>query len=66
MDIRARLRTLGRTQKWLIFELRERGVVVQPPELSAVLSGTLTHPKARKVLEMADEILSQLECRDQH
>lgn len=65
MDIRARLKELHKTQRWLILELHARDVIVQPPELSAILSGTLTHPKARRVLELADQILSNEECQGQ-
>lgn len=41
--------------------LRERGIVVQPPEMSAILRGINTYPKARKVLSECENILEQLE-----
>lgn len=30
-QIRERMKALGKTQVWLILQLRERGIVVQPP-----------------------------------
>ena len=49
-QIRERMKALGMTQVRLIFELRERGIVVQPPEMSQILSGVNTSPKATRVL----------------
>lgn len=48
-------------QVWLILELRKRGMVVQPPELSQVLNGVNTTPKAHKILEMCNGILDEYE-----
>ena len=62
-QIRERMKALGMTQVRLIFELRERGIVVQPPELSQILRGVNTYPKATRVLEMSDKILSDLEAK---
>lgn len=63
-QIRERMKALGKTQVWLILELRQRGIVVQPPEMSQILSGVNTYPKATKVLEMSDRILSDLEAKE--
>lgn len=41
-QIRERMKALGKTQVWLILELRKRGIVVQPPEMSQILSGVNT------------------------
>lgn len=62
-QIRERMKALGKTQVWLILELRQRGIVVQPPEMSQILSGVNTYPKATKVLEMSNRILSDLEAK---
>lgn len=62
-QIRERMKVLGMTQVRLIFELRERGIVVQPPEMSQILSGVNTYPKAKKVLEMSNDILSDIEAK---
>lgn len=63
-QIRERMKALGLTQVRLIFELRERGVVVQPPEMSQILSGVNTYPKATRVLDMVKQILSDLEAKE--
>lgn len=62
-QIRERMKTLGVTQVRLIHELRERGIVVQPPEMSQILSGVNTCPKAVRVLDIVEQILSDLEAR---
>lgn len=60
-QIRERLKELGKTQVWLILELQKRGLVVQPPEMSSILRGVNTYPKAEKVLEESDAILTEIE-----
>lgn len=62
-QIRERMKSLGLTQVRLILELRERGIVVQPPEMSQILSGVNTYPKAVRVLDVVEQILSDLEAR---
>ena len=59
--IKDRLSKLGKTQVWLLFELRERGLDVQPPLLSQVINGVYTYPKAKVILEMCDKILTEVE-----
>lgn len=61
MEIKSRLKALGKTQRWLIFELRKRGVDAQPPLLSSVLSGAYTYPQANRILAVCNEILEELE-----
>lgn len=63
-QIRERMESLGVTQAQLILKLRERGVVVQPPEMSQILSGVSTYPKAVRVLDMVKQILSDIEARE--
>lgn len=60
-QIKDRLKALGKPQVWLIFQLRERGIAIQPPELSSILSGANTYPKAERVLTVCDEILKGIE-----
>lgn len=60
-NVRERLRGLGKTQIWLIMELRERGLIVQTSEFSYILSGVLTTPKAKTVLKECDAILTDYE-----
>ena len=61
MQIRERLKALNKSQVWLILELRKRGIVVQPPEMSNIVRGVNTYPKAERVLEICDEILKEVE-----
>jgi hypothetical protein len=60
-EIRERMQKLGKTQVWLILELQQRGIVVQPPEMSSILRGVNTYPKATRVLEVCNDILSEIE-----
>ena len=63
-NILGRMEKLGMKQVDMILELRERGIVVQPPEMSQILSGVNTYPKATRVLEMVKQILSDLEAKE--
>ena len=60
-DIKSRMVAQGITQVEMIFELQKRGMVVQPPELSQILSGVYTYPKAKRVLDECDRILKEHE-----
>ena len=60
-NIKERLTTLKKSQVWLLRELRQRGVEVQPPFLSSVINGLYTYPKAKMVLKTCDEILNEVE-----
>ncbi len=60
-DIKSRMVAQGVTQVGMIFELQKRGMVVQPPELSQILSGVCTYPKAKRVLDECDRILKEHE-----
>lgn len=59
--IRERLRHLGKTQVWLILQLKERNLTVQTSEFSYILSGVISTPKAQRVLKACNEILSEYE-----
>ena len=41
--------------------LEREGIAIQPPELSSILSGANTYPKAERVLTVCDEILKGIE-----
>ena len=58
---KCRLKKLGKTQVWLMKKLRERGVYIQPPEMSAMLSGAITYPKVERVLKEVLQIIEQEE-----
>lgn len=59
--IQERMKQLDIKQVDLIIELRKRGIVVQPPEMSSVIRGVNTYPKAKRVLDECDRILSEYE-----
>lgn len=60
-EIRERMGRLGLTQVNMMLELRKRGIVVQPPEMSQIIRGVNTYPKSKRVLEACDDILSKKE-----
>ena len=60
-QIKDRLKKLGKTQVWLIFQLRERGIEIQPPLMSSIINGVYTYPQAQRVLKACDEILTEVE-----
>ena len=60
-QIKDRLKKLNKTQVWLIFKLRERGIEVQPPLLSSIINGVYTYPQAQRGLKVCDEILTEVE-----
>lgn len=61
MGVRERLKALGKTQNWLILEMKKRNISVLTSEFSNILNGVLTTPKAQKVLLLCDEILTEYE-----
>lgn len=62
MLIKIKLLELGKRQTDLLDELRRRGWKrLQQTELSTIVNGKLTTPKARSVLAMCDEILADWE-----
>lgn len=56
-NIKERLNELGKSQVWLLKELRGRGFAIQPPQLSNIINEVYTYPKARCVLEECNKIL---------
>lgn len=60
-NIQERMKKLGIKQVDLIFELRKRGIAVQPSEISLYIREVSTHPKAKKVLDECDKILAERE-----
>lgn len=62
MSIKIKLLELGKRQTDLLTELRKRGwKSLQPSELSIIVNGKLTTPKAQSVLAMCDRILTEWE-----
>ena len=60
-QIQVRMKKLGIKQVDMILELRERGITVQPPEMSSIIRGVYTYPKAKVVLDECDKILTERE-----
>lgn len=61
-DTREKMFRLNVRQVQLIAELRKRkGIIVNPSQMSLILSGALVSAKAREVLDACDEILTDLE-----
>ena len=60
-QVREKMKELSMTQVEMILELQQRGVVVQPPEMSQILRGVNTYPKAKRVLEVCEQILAEKE-----
>lgn len=56
-----RMKELGLKQVDLIRKLRERGIAIQAPELSNMLNGINTYPKAQRVLNEVDKILAEFD-----
>ena len=62
-QIQKRMKNRDIKQVDMILELQKRGIVVQPPELSQILRGVYTYPKAKKVLDECDKILREHEAQ---
>lgn len=62
-QIQERMKKLDIKQVDLIIELRKRGIVVQPPEMSSIIRGVYTSPKATTVLNACDQILAERESK---
>ena len=45
--VQERMKKLDIKQVDMIFELRKRGITVQPPEMSSIIRGVYTYPKAK-------------------
>lgn len=60
-NLKERLANLGKSQVWLLKMLREKGVATQPPQLSNIINGVYTYPKAKLIGEMCDKILTEVE-----
>ena len=59
--VQERMKKLGIKQVDMSLELRKRGITVQPPEMSSIIRGVYTYPKAKVVLDECDKILNERE-----
>ena len=64
-NIKERLYDLGKSQVWLLKVLRERGFSIQPPQLCNIINGNYTYPKAKAILTMCNDILTEVESNAQ-
>jgi len=62
-EIQKRMKKLGIKQVDMIFELKKRGITVQPPEMSSIIRGVYTYPKSKRVLDECDKILTEYESK---
>ena len=53
------MKLLKMSQVTMLLELRQRDINVSPPELSNILRGILTSPKAKIVLEECGKIVTE-------
>lgn len=60
-ELKERIKSAGMSQVDMVMALRERGLSVNPPELSNIIRGVYVYPKSKRVLEMCDVILSERE-----
>jgi hypothetical protein len=60
-EIKDRLALLGKSQVWLLLELRKRGINTNPPQLSNIIHGLYTYPKATAVLNECLVIIEEAE-----
>lgn len=59
--IKQRLSNIGKSQVWLLKMLRNQGIDTQPPQLSNIINGNYTYPKAIEVLNECDKIIQEYE-----
>jgi len=60
-EIKIRLIKLGKKQKDLIPELEKRGIKCTPAELSNAINDVDRTPKASRIVELANKIVSEWE-----
>lgn len=59
VNVKDRMREAGMSQVEMILALKDKGIVVQPPQMSEILRGVSTYPKAQKVLKACEEVLDE-------
>lgn len=55
--VKERLKKAGKTQVWLLKELRQWNIRTSPSELSMVLNGVVDYQKASYILKTSEDIL---------
>lgn len=59
MELKIELVKLGKRQIDLVSELRERGYKINPPDISAYISGYIVTPKSQEVLKECERIIEK-------
>ena len=62
--IKERLSQLGKSQVWLLLELRKKGINTNPPQLSNIINGLYTYPKATLIMTECLKIIEEAEKND--
>lgn len=62
-EVYDRLKKSKLTQVWLINQLRERGIVTERSEISAVFAGTRNGLKVEAILNTTNDILDEYETK---
>lgn len=58
-EIKSRMKEMGMSQVEMILELQRRNIQVQPQEMSGILRGVCTYPKAKRVLAECEKVLDE-------
>lgn len=60
-EVKSRMKDMGISQVEMILELQKQGIRVQPQEMSSILRGVATYPKAKRVLAECEKVLDERE-----
>lgn len=58
-EVKSRMKEMGISQVEMILELQKRNIRVQPQEMSSILRGVATYPKAERVLAECERVLDE-------
>ena len=58
-EVKSRMKEMGISQVEMILELQKQGIQVQPQEMSSILRGVATYPKAKRVLAECEKVLDE-------
>lgn len=58
-EVKSRMKEMGISQVEMILELQKQGIQVQPQEMSSILRGVSTYPKAKRVLAECERVLDE-------
>lgn len=58
-EVKSRMKEMGISQVEMILELQKQGIQVQPQEMSSILRGVYTYPKAKQILAECEKVLDE-------